>query len=156
MENLEIVAKLQEQAVNLDDRELGILLDPYRMKSGILMAFFDDTEEFYVHSSDPLLAKLAKRSAAHRDSRNGRNAVRDHITTHGYGCLVQNSNGTKWGFVHPNVNNTPRISFFDQYGFFGHSDCSSLDECAEVAFDYGMKAAAESDVMDKMFSALAA
>jgi hypothetical protein len=105
--NIEIVVKLQAQAVNLDDRELGILLDPYRMKSGILMAFFDDAEEFYVHSSDPLLAKLAKRSAAHRDSRNGRNAVRDHITTHGYGCLVQNSNGTKWGVRSPKCKQYP-------------------------------------------------
>lgn len=147
--------QLQQAAGDMDDAQTLAMLERYKMhpdRTAIFLAFFDEAEEFYMLSDCEGLAKLAKRSAVFRDRNNGRTAVLDHITNTGYGAIVQDLDGKKWGFVHPSVDNSPRVSFFDQRGFYAHSDCNSLAECAETAFDYGMRAIAPSDIMDKVFS----
>lgn len=152
----EIIADLQAKAVDMEDHELAALLAPYRMRSRILVGFFDDAESLFECSPNPLLSKLAKRSAKFRDRLNGRNAVKEHFEKNGYGALVQDREGTKWAYLHPSVDSVPRVSFFDRNGFYAHSDCNSIDECAEEAFQYGMRTIAPSDIMDKVFKELAA
>lgn len=114
---------------------------------------FDDAEDFFVDSECAELAKAAraskKRSRFHVD----RSKVLEHVSQQGYGSMLKSTDGLRFAFIHPSVNDTPRVTFFDREGFSGHSDCKTLEEAALMSFECGIRVPDQPIDIDEMFLA---
>lgn len=121
-----------------------------------LVAFFNDSEEFFIDSECKLLAVRAKRSLKLNTIHIAHDAIKKTLAEHGHGSLFKSKDGLQFAIVHPSVEGRDRVTFFDERGFFCHEDHNSLEDCADAAFRMGTYIYAPDLDMDGMFAAKAA
>ncbi|WP_191603802.1 hypothetical protein [Marinomonas algicola] len=124
------IQELQKKAcAAATDREFFNLIS--HLKIDDLISFFDGTEEFFIHSEDPGLSRQAKRSKRVAYYRSHERRIKSELDKNGYGSIYSNAKKDRFGLVHPSTSETPRITFFDEFGFSSHTDCTCLNNVVE-------------------------
>lgn len=147
------ILELQAKAAKANsDHEIFLLISNLNIKD--LISFFDETEEFFIYSEDVGLARLAKRSKRIAYMRSKERSLKIETKKNGYGSIFSNATKELFGLIHLSTSGTPRVTFFDQYGFSGHADCNCFKDIAKTLHERSLYFFSPDINMDAIFSNL--